>query len=103
MQNSLPVYDNIVNKIGNNQTYDINVDMKRKLIDNITENPDTHELVFVIIRIYQVKNSNNVSSLPYQTKFLKTKKGYKFDVDNLPKKLQYILIKFYELHYQSKK
>lgn len=103
MQNSLPVYDNIVNKISNNESFDISKEDKLNLIDNINNNPDTHELIFVIIRIYQIKNSNNVSSLPYQTKFLKTKKGYKFDADNLPKKLLYILIKFYDLHDKSKK
>jgi len=102
MQNSLPVYDNIVNKISSNQTFDIGIDDKKDLIRNLEENIDTHELIFVIIRIYQIKNSNNVSSLPYQSKYLKTKKGYKFDIDNLPSKLVYILIEFYKLHNNSK-
>lgn len=103
MQNSLPVYDNIVNRITSEQVFNISIEDKNKLIDDITTNIDTHELVFVIIRLYQVKNSNNVSSLPYQSKFLKTKKGYKFDIENLPSKLLYILIEFYKLHYNSKK
>lgn len=103
MQNSLPVYDNIVNKINGTQTFNITEDQKKELIHYISNNADTHELIFVIIRIYQVKNSNNVSSLPYQSKYLKTKRGYKFDIDNLPPKLLYILIEFYKLHFNSKK
>ena len=99
---SLPVYDNIVNKLPTD-IKDISIEDKNNLINNINNNLETHELVFVIIRIYQIKNSNNVCSLPYQSKYLKTKKGYKFDIDNLPLKLIYILIEFFKLHHNSKK
>ena len=37
-----------------------------------------------------------------QSKWLKTKSGYKFDVDNIPNKLLYILREFYKLHNSSK-
>tara|TARA_Y100001972_G_scaffold104471_1_gene131424 strand:+ start:95 stop:412 length:318 start_codon:yes stop_codon:yes gene_type:complete len=101
MYTTLPIYETIINKIDLNQSFEIESDEKIKLIEDINNNVDTHEIVFVLIRIYQINNSNNVSSVPYQCKFLKTKKGYKFDLDNIPNKLIYILQEFYKLHYKS--
>ena len=98
---SLPVYNNIINKLPN-EINNINLEDKRNLVENINNNKDTHEILFTIIRLYQINNSNNVSSSPYQSKWLKTKNGYKFDIDNIPNKLLYILIEFYKLHNSSK-
>ena len=98
---SLPVYENIINKLPNEIEH-LKLEDKKQLIENITNNKDTHEIIFVIIRLYQISNSNNVSSSPYQSKWLKTKNGYKFDLDNIPNKLMYILKEFYNLHFQSK-
>jgi len=102
MQNSLPIYDNILNKIPASCDFNINSEQRQKLIEDISNNLDAHELLFVMIRIHQIKNSNNVSDLPYQSRFLKTKKGYKFDLSNIPNKLVYILIEFFKIHNHSK-
>jgi len=102
MQNNLPIYDNILNKIPANCDFNINSEQKQKLVDDINTNSDAHEVLFVIIRIHQIKNSNNVSDLPYQSRFLKTKKGYKFDLSNIPNKLVYVLIEFFKIHHNSK-
>ena len=98
---TLPVYNNIINQLPNN-IEPVSIEEKKDLLNDINTNKDTHELIFVIIRLYQINNSSNVSSPPYQSKWLKTKNGYKFDIDNLPNKLLYILIQFYKLHHESK-
>jgi hypothetical protein len=96
---SLPIYETILNEIDND--IDITHEDKINLSTNITKNNDTHEIVFVIIRYYQIKNSSNITNLPYSSKYLKTKNGYKFDIDFLPTKLIKMLIKFYEIHQKS--
>ncbi len=99
---SLPIYETILNSMDdsvNNITYND----KLKLSENINNNKDIHEIVFIIIRYYQIKNSSNITNLPYSSKFLKTKNGYKFDIDYLPTKLIKMLIKFFEIHNNSKK
>ena len=98
---SLPRYETILNNISEQEDKDITHDDKVKLSESINNNKDTHELVFVIIRYYQIKNSSNITDLPYSSKYLKTKQGYKFDVDYLPTKLIKILIKFFEIHENS--
>ena len=101
MPNTLPIYDNILATINNNPEYKITQNIKDNLINNINTHKDTHELLFAIIRCYQLNNSNNMSSLPFYSKYLKTKHGYKFDLDNLPDKLVIIMIEFYALHARS--
>ena len=96
---SLPIYETILNNIDDK---DITHEDKLTLAENINNNKDTHELVFVIIRYYQIKNSSNITNLPYSSKYLKTKNGYKFDIDFLPTKLIKILSKFFEIHNNSK-
>ena len=97
---SLPIYETLINNIGND---DLTYEDKFNLVENIKNNLDTHELVYIIIKYYHIKNSSNISNLPYSSKWLKTKQGYKFDVEFLPIKLTKMLIHFYELHNKSKK
>ena len=73
-----------------------------QLSSNISKNPDTHEMIYTLIRQYQILNSSSsVSSLPYNCKYIKSKQGYKFDISLLPLKLIYILIEFYKIHNNS--
>ena len=102
MQLNLPIYDNI-QSILTKQEEEIPItdEIKSTLINNINEYTCTHELLFAIIRYYQLSNSNNISTLPFYCKYLKTKKGYKFDIANLPDKLIRIMVEFYNLHIKS--
>ena len=100
MPHNLPIYDNLLLNI-EKQDITINSKLKDTLINDITKYKNTHELVFAIIRYYQINNSSHITQLPFYCKWLKTKQGYKFDIDNLPDKLIKIMIEFYNLHKKS--
>ena len=100
MPQNLPIYDNLLNNIeSSNDT--ITEKTKTNLIDSINKYKNTHELLFAIIRCYQLNNSNNITTLPFYSKYLKTKKGYKFDIENIPDKLIKVMVEFYKLHEKS--
>ena len=102
MPHNLPIYDNLLNIIEKeDETIVITEEIKSNLINNINIFKDTHELLFAIIRCYQLNNSSNISKLPFYSKYLKTKQGYKFDIDNLPDKLIRVILEFYNLHIKS--
>lgn len=96
---SLPIYNTLSSSITEDH---LTSQDKHTLVHDILSNKDTHEIIFAIIRYYQIKNSNNVSGVPYSCKYLKTKGGYKFDVDLLPVKLVKMLIEFFKIHHRSK-
>jgi hypothetical protein len=96
---SLPIYYTLANLI-NEDT--LTLHDKKNLIHDIQINIDTHEIVFAIIKYYQIKNSNNGCGMPYACKYLKTKDGYKFDIDMIPVKLVKMLIEFFLIHNRSK-
>lgn len=101
MSTSLPIYNTIIQNLNTN--IKITPENKTELISNIEKYEDTHELIFAIIRCYQINNSNDISSIPFYGKYLKTKQSYKFDVNNIPDKLINMLIEFYKLHINSLK
>lgn len=96
MDNTIPIYNQILTNLPSDIV--ITPDDKKSLVDDILSYDDTHELVFAIIRFYQINNSNNISNVPFYAKYLKTKGGYKFDLDNIPDKLIKILLEFFVLH-----
>jgi hypothetical protein len=64
-----------------------------------------YELIFVIIRIYSIKNMPNVSinEIPYSGQKLEQNKtpnmsAVKFDIRNFPNKLNQMLYEFTKLH-----
>ncbi len=101
MSTSLPIYNTIIQNLNTNLK--ITSENKTELISNIESYEDTHELIFAIIRCYQINNSNDISNIPFYGKYLKTKHSYKFDVNNVPDKLINMLIEFYKLHINSLK
>ena len=98
---NFPLYNNLVTNLPSDIV--IEDQDKQKLIQNISENMDTHELVFAIIRCYQINNSNIIIKEPFYSRYLKTKNGYKFDINNIPDKLIKMLIDFYIIHNKSEK
>ena len=57
-----------------------------------------HEIVYALIRSYQIQFDNDTSShiLPYNSKRLK--RGIKFNIDNFPLLLQRIIYAFLTVH-----
>jgi len=73
MPQNIPIYDNLLSKIeSSNDT--ITEKTRTNLINSINKYRKTHELLFAIIRCYQLNNSNNITNLPFYCKYLKTKK-----------------------------
>lgn len=98
MNSSFPLYDNLIMDLNNTS-----VDLKTKekdefmsLIKKIDDN--TSELVYALIRVYQLENNENISTftLPYDGKFIDNE--IKFDLNELPNKLKHILLKFLKMH-----
>lgn len=103
MNSSFPLYDNLIMDLNNTS-----VDLKTKekdefmsLIKKIDDN--TSELVYALIRVYQLENNENISTftLPYDGKFIDNE--IKFDLNELPNKLKHILLKFLKMHCSIKK
>lgn len=98
---NLPIFTNITDKLAKKKLCDITTKMKEELCSNIEKYRDTHEIIYAIIRLYQIKNSTNIYNTPYNCKYLKTKKGYKFDLEIMPNRLVHMLIEFYDIHIRS--
>ena len=98
---NFPLYDNLIAEV---QTFeDLNNKQKddfMKIIENVDDN--TSELIYALIRVYQLENSDNKNTftLPYDGKFID--KDVKFDLNELPNQLKQILYKFLLLHDKSK-
>jgi hypothetical protein len=91
---SFPLYDRLSDNLSNDDLNPLTNIQKSSFINeckNYSEHE--HELIYVLIRIYQTKYDNvNITSLPYQSKCIK--KGIKFDFDKFPQYLQHVLYQF---------
>jgi hypothetical protein len=75
---------------------ELTLEQKDKFMDffkDMTE--DKHKIIYALIRAYHLENDINTQDIPYGGKNLKS--GLKFDFDNLPSKLQYMLYTFSSL------
>jgi len=73
---------------------------KKDLITKIKSfDRHTHELVYALIKAYGIDENITTTNLPFSSKSLKT--GIKFDINNLPLKLQHILKKFATMHAEN--
>jgi len=94
---NFPLYDNLF--------------AETDIVDDLTENEKTElikliksidnvgaEYIYVLIRIYQLENSDDKSTfkLPYGGKYIKN--DVKFDLNELPNKLKQMLFKFVKKH-----
>ena len=99
---NFPLYDNLLSEV---QTFeDLNNKQKDEFMKLVTDIDDnTSELIYALIRVYQLENSENKNTftLPYDGKFLE--KDIKFDLNELPNQLKQILLKFLLLHEKNKK
>ena len=94
---NVPIYDSIIKDVKNK---DLTVKQKNEFISNVNNiDADGNELIYVLIRVYQLKNDDNPISciLPYSGRFL-MKNQIQFDLNELPNKLKQLLFKFMVLH-----
>ena len=93
---NFPLYDNLSTDIANTDLTIKEKDEFMKIVKTI--DTDGYELIYALIRIYQLENSEDKSTfkLPYGGKFLKN--DIKFDLNELPNTLKQILYKFVLSH-----
>jgi hypothetical protein len=96
-----PLYDSLSKDIS---TTDLTASQKRSFLKKIIKiDQNGHELVYALIRMYQIENGeeNTSFTLPYNGTF--TGSDINFDVDKLPKNLKQILYKFLSVHLKKMK
>lgn len=97
MATSFPLYDNLCTKIY--PTGELSYQDQEFMAETIKNLSDReHELIYALIRSYQVNHteSSSVYIFPYNAKRLK--KGIKFNIQCLPDELQHIILAFLKLH-----
>ncbi len=100
MNTEFPLYDQMHSKY--NPTKEISEEDKIFFTQNVKNLSQLeHEIIFALIRTHQVHNSNSsmLNILPYNGKNLK--KGIKFDLDDLPPILKFIIVEFVKMHLHS--
>jgi hypothetical protein len=98
---NFPLYDNLIKDLPVEEMQVKNKDKFIKLVKDIDEYGC--ELIYALIRIYQLENSDDKSTfkLPYGGKFVKH--DMKFDFNELPNELKHILLKFVQIHIKTMK
>jgi hypothetical protein len=95
-----PLYDSLSKDIKN---IDLTPAQKRSFIKRIEKiDSNGNDLVYALIRMYQVENKENVSfNLPYNGNYFDN--GINFDLEMFPMDLKQILFKFLEVHIDKMK
>ena len=98
---NFPLFDNLNKDLPNEEITVKHKDKFIKLVKDIDE--DGSELIYALIRFYQLENSDDKSTfkLPYGGKFVKH--DMKFDYNELPNELKHILFKFIQIHIKTLK
>lgn len=72
---------------------ELSVEEKDKFLETFKDiSEEKHKIIYALIRAYHLEHDINTQEIPYGGKSLKS--GLKFDFDNLPSKLQYMLYSF---------
>lgn len=96
-----PLYDSLSKDIS---TTDLSIIQKKTFLKRVEKiDKNGHELIYALIRMYQVENSEeNMSfTLPYNGTFVET--NIHFDLDKFPIRLKQILFKFVIVHLEKMK
>ena len=95
-----PLYEQIVSRVSNDVLQSSEKQAVISAIKSMTD--DEHEIVFALVRAYQLNfDTNPVQIIPYEGKSYKSK-NIKFDLNELPTKLQQVLYAFVHICQQSK-
>ncbi len=99
MTSKFPLYASMANLVPQDPE-ELSTTEKKDLITKIKSfDRHTHELVYALIKAYGINENITTTNLPFSSKSLKT--GIKFDINNLPLKLQHILKKFATMHAEN--
>jgi hypothetical protein len=96
-----PLYDSLYKDIPEN---DLTIAQKRSFVKKICNiDVNGHELVYALIRMYQVENNEENTSyiLPYNGTYVDS--DICFDLDKFPKTLKQVLFKFLGIHLEKMK
>ena len=96
-----PLYDSFIKQLDQNcKESDLKTGHKEELIKNIkTIDKKGSELIYALIRTYQMHNSGNMSEIPFDG--IKKKENIKFDLENFPLELRHLIYKFVKMHIQT--
>lgn len=94
-----PLYNILHDYIKNNDKSLLKKD-KKMFISFVENNENIHEIIYTIIRIYDLKTNKKKTSeiynIPYKGK--ENSNNYTFNIDNLPLNLQKMLIHFMDIN-----
>jgi len=98
-----PLYDNFIKQLDENcKENDLQQEQKEELIKNIKIiDKKGSELIYALLRTYQMHNSGNMSEIPFDG--TKKKENIKFDLENFPFELKHLIYKFVQMHIQTMK
>ena len=93
---NFPLYESLSADVSNLDLTTKQKDEFMKLVKNI--DIEGSERIYVLIRMFQLENSEDKSTfkIPYGGKYIKT--DLKFDFNDLPNELKHILYKFIKIH-----
>lgn len=98
---NFPLYDSLSKELSQR---DLSVKEKTDFTNKVKDINDAGaELIYALIRVYQMENSEDQSTfkLPFGGKYVKN--DMKFDLEQLPNKLKHILYKFLQIHTKTMK
>ena len=100
---SFPLYENFMKQLDENcKVEDLSSEQKGIFIKNIKIiDKKGSELIYALIRTYQMDNKLNLSNIPYNG--IKKKDNIKFDLENFPYELKHLLYKFVNIHMEAMK
>jgi len=99
MNTDFPLFNQLFQSVKDNNPPPLTDLEKTMIVQTIKSlNDQEHEILYIVMRIYQLKHEhiNTQYILPYNGKH--QKKGIKFELDQLPEQLQLIIHEFIKLH-----
>ena len=95
-----PLYNILYDYVRNNEKIILKKD-KKMFISFVESNDNVHEIIYTIIRIYDLKHNKKKTSeiynIPYKGKE-ENLNDYTFNIDNFPLNLQKMLIHFMNIN-----
>ena len=91
-----PLYQNLRSNSGD-VSDDLTSEQKDEFVKRVKLlDENGHEIIYILIRMYENDTTSKFAELPYGSK--STSKELKFDLDNLPNQLKWMIYKFSKLH-----
>ena len=89
-----PLYQQLKKEV---LSVDLSVEQKEDLVKTIKSlDEEGNEIIYILIRLYELDSKSKCDELPYESKF--SSKELKFDIENIPTQLRWIIHKFSKKH-----